>query len=424
MIRAEVSIPRVFAPVFQPYRYKALFGGRGSAKSHTVAAALAITAASRPKLILGAREIQKSISDSVKTLIEQKIFEIGAADSFRSVKTEIRGNNGSRFIFAGLRTNPDTIKSTEGIDIAWMEEASRVSQRSLEILEPTIRRPGSEIWATWNPEHPTDPIDALFRGKAGPPPGSWVQQVSWRDNPFFPEVLRTKMEWDLQRDPERYAHIWDGAYRRNSEARVFKNWRIEEFETPADARFYHGADWGFSVDPSVLVRCFVVGRTLYVDQEAYRVGCEIDFLPALFAGTDQARTPRWVNPKGYPGIATALKWPIRADSSRPDTIAYMRRRGFTIVGAAKGPGSVEDGVEFLQSFDIVVHPRCPNVIDELIYYSWKVDEQTGEVLPQLADKKNHTIDSLRYAVEELRRGRSKLPPPPGGDKRVNPFLVE
>lgn len=422
----KIQIPTPFKELFQPHRHKAYHGGRGSAKSHSVASALAIRAASQPTLVLGAREIQKSISDSVKALIDQKIFEIGASYLFRSTKKEIVGSNGSRFIFAGLRTNPDTIKSVEGIDIAWVEEASRVSKRSIDILEPTIRRPKSELWWTWNPENATDPVDEMFRGPQGPPPDSIVREVNWDQNPFFPEVLRTKMEWDKRRDPDRYAHVWQGKYRRNSEARVFKNWRIEEFDTPDDARFYHGADWGFSVDPSVLVRCWVDAekRVLYIDQEAYAVGCEIDFLPALFAGDDPRDVKRWANPKKYPGISTAIKWPIRADSSRPDTIAYMRRRGFNITSATKGPGSVEEGVEFLQNFDIVVHPRCKNVIDELIYYSYKIDPQTEEVLPVLADKKNHTIDSLRYAVEELRRGRSGKLPLPGGDKRKNPFVVD
>lgn len=423
----RIQIPRAFREIFDPYRYIAIHGGRGSAKSHTVAAALVIQAATARKLILGAREIQKSISDSVKLLIENKIKDQGLSDFFRSTKTEIRGVNGSRFIFAGLRTNPDMVKSTEGIDIAWIEEASRVSARSIEILEPTIRKPGSQIIATWNPENETDPIDVMFRGKDGPPPGALVKQVNFTDNPFFPEVLKAKLEWDKKRDLDRYLHIWEGGYRRNSEARVFKNWKVEEFETPPDARFYHGADWGFSVDPSVLVRCFIDGRTLYIDAEAFAVGCEIDHLPALFAGNDPREPRKWSNPKGYPGIATAIKWPIRADSSRPDTVSYMRRRGFNITSAAKGPGSVEDGVEFLQSYDIVVHPRCKNVIDELTYYSWKIDEQTQEILPVLEDKKNHTIDSLRYALEEVRRGRRRATggmPHPGGDKRRDPFIVD
>jgi phage terminase large subunit len=388
-----VQIPEAFDFLFQDEaRYRASYGGRGSAKSHSFAFALVVKARERPLRILCAREIQKSIRDSVKRLLDDKIEEAGFRGFFQSTDTEIRGANGSLFLFAGLRTNADAVKSTEGIDIAWVEEANKVSQRSLDLLIPTIRKPGSEIWFTWNPEHPTDPVDAMFRGKAGPPPRSLVRQVNWDDNPFFPPVLQGDMEWDRQRDPEKFAHIWGGAYLRNSEARVFKNWRVEEFETPPDARFYFGADWGFSVDPTVLVRAFIVGRTLFVDREAYKVGVEIDRTPALFDTIPGSR-----------------RWPITADSSRPETISYMQHHGFGNVGAAlKGAGSVEDGIEFLKNYDIVVHPDCRHTADELTFYSWKVDPLTGEVLPVLADKHNHVIDALRYAVEGLRRNTYDL----------------
>jgi phage terminase large subunit len=142
----------------------------------------------------------------------------------------------------------------------------------------------------------------------------------------------------------------------------------------------------------VLIRCHVEGRTLYVDQEAWEVGCEIDKTPALFDKVDGSR-----------------KWLIRADSARPETVSYMQRQGFKIVGALKGPGSLEDGVEFLRAFDIVVHPRCENVAKELALYSYKIDPHTEEILPLLEDKNNHTIDALRYALEELRRSGFKPP---------------
>ncbi len=342
--------------------------------------------------MLCAREIQKSIRDSVKRLLDAKIEECGFGSFYESTDTEIRGANGTLFTFAGLRTNPDTVKSTEGIDIAWVEEANRVSQRSLDILIPTVRKPGSELWWTWNPETEKDPVDAMFRGEAGPPPKTTLREVNWDSNPFFPDVLKDEMAWDRKRDPEKYAWVWLGKYRRNSEARVFNNWRVEEFETPGDVRFYHGADWGFSVDPTVLVRCFVDGRTLYIDREVYKVGCEIDRTPALFDQLDPGR----------PQVARA--WPIRADSARPETISYMRRNGYPKIEAAlKGANSVMDGIEFLKSYDIVVHPRCRHTIDELSLYSFKTDPLTNEVLPVLEDKKNHVIDALRYSVELLRR---------------------
>jgi len=350
------------------------------------------------------REVQNSIKDSDKQIVEDKIAQLGVEKLFRVTDQEIIGPRGSLMIFRGLQNHTaKTIKSLEGFTRAFVDEAQDITQRSLDLLTPTIRAPGSELWFSWNPNFPDDPVDRLFRENADDPHFVHVKS-NYYDNPWFPDELREDMERDKRRDPEKYAHIWLGEYQRNSEARVFRNWRIERFETPDNVdRFYFGADWGFSVDPTVLVRCWIKGRTLFVDYEAWQVGCEIDHAPALFAGGDIQKPPRWVNPKGWPGIPGAAKWPIIADSANPQSISYMHRHGFQINPAVKGPGSIEEGVEFLKSFDIVVHPRCKNVIDELTMYSYEVDQKTDEVLPKLADKKNHTIDSLRYAVEGIRR---------------------
>ena len=170
----------------------------------------------------------------------------------------------------------------------------------------------------------------------------------------MPDVLREEMEYDRARDPDKFKHVWLGAYVSNSESRVFKNWSIDEFEAPADAVHRFGADWGFAIDPTVLVRCHIVGRKLYIDYEAYRVGCEIMDTPELFMSVPEAE-----------------KWPITADSARPETISHVRNNGFPKISAAvKGPKSVEDGIEWLKSFDIVVHPRCEHTINELTMYSY------------------------------------------------------
>lgn len=404
-------------------RYRTAWGGRGSAKSHSFAQALVLKGAERQLRIGCFREVQLTLKESVKQLLEDKIAAAGLQGFYRSLENEIRGANGTQFIFRGLRAiDSDGIKSMEGLDIAWVEEASSVSLKSLSILRPTIRKAGSEIWFTYNPSQPTDPVDVMFRGEAGPPPGSIVRRVNYDQNPWFAaSPMAGDMEYDRRRDADAYAHIWLGEYRRNSEARVFRNWSVEQFETPANAVLRFGADWGFAVDPTVLLRTFigrwengqaiadVNGRTLFIDHEAYKVGCEIDETPALFAGSDPKG--RWENPHGHPGIPGAQAWLITADSSRPETVSFMKRRGFRIHGAIKGPGSVEDGIEFLKSFDIVVHPRCRHTITELTLYSWKTDELTGQILPVLADKNNHLIDAARYACEGVRRARKPAAQP-------------
>jgi phage terminase large subunit len=383
----RIETPTVFAPLLNPARYLAAYGGRGSGKSHFFAE-LAIERSIMAKTdIVCVREIQKSLEQSVKKLLEEKIAAMGVSSYFEIKQAAIHARNGGRIIFQGMQNHTaDSIKSLEGYDVAWVEEAHNLSARSLELLRPTIRKTGSQIWFSWNPDLETDPVDALMRSD-NPPPDSIIVKANCFDNPFLPDVLQVEMDYDRKRDQDKFAHIWLGDYRKNSQARVFANWRVDEFDAPAGTIFRLGADWGFSVDPTVLVRCYIEGRNLYVDYEAYSIGCEIDFLPDLFA-----RVPE------------SGKWPIVADSARPETIDYMQRHGYPkITHAIKGANSLEEGVEFLKSFDIIVHPRCQHVIDELALYSYKLDLLTGSVLPILEDKHNHTIDALRYACEGLRR---------------------
>lgn len=406
----RIPTARAFVPLLKPSRYKGAHGGRGSGKSHFFAELLVERCVMEPGLRAACvREVQKSLKHSVKALVEAKIKALGL-EGFEVLETEIKTPGDGIIIFQGMQNHTaDSIKSLEGFDIAWVEEAQSLSQRSLDILRPTFRKPGSELWFSWNPQRKDDPVDAFLRGES-PPKDSVVVEANYSDNPWLPAELWADLQDDLERDPDKFAHVWGGQYATATKARVFRNWKVEAFETPASAIHRFGADWGFAVDPTVLVRCHVEGRTLYVDAEAWDLECEIDNTPALFAGTDTQDPPRWPNPKGFKGVEGSTKWLIRADSARPETVRYMQVRGFKITEAVKGPGSVEDGVAFLQSFDIVVHPRCKHVADELAQYSYKIDPHTEEILPVLEDKKNHTIDSLRYALEELRRSGYKPPP--------------
>jgi phage terminase large subunit len=383
----RIDTPRVFLPLLKPARYKGAHGGRGSGKSHFFAELMVEENIYHRQDNVCLREVQRSLEFSVKKLLEQKIGDMNAGAHFEVQDKRILTKKGGVIIFEGLQNHTaESIKSLEGFDRAWVEEAQSLSQRSSDILRPTIRKPGSELWFSWNPNLESDPVDALLRGE-NPPPDSVVVEVNYSDNPWFPEVLQQEMEYDRSRDPDKYAHVWLGKYQRNSESRVFKNWTVEEFDAPKGATFRLGADWGFAVDPSVLIRCYIDGRRLYVDHEAWMIGCEIDQLPDLFDRVPDSR-----------------KWFITADSSRPETISYMQKHGYPKINRAiKGAGSVEDGIEFLKTYDIVVHPRCKHVIDELTLYSYEVDPLTGQVLPKLADKNNHTIDALRYACEGARK---------------------
>ncbi len=381
---SRTQIPKVFAPLFQPNRYKVFYGGRGGAKSWNFARALIIMAMKKKLRILCTRELQISISDSVHRILEDQIYALGAGKYFEIQKTSIRCiKTGSEFIFKGLRHNATEIKSTEGIDICWVEEAQRVSDDSWRMLIPTIRKAYSEIWISFNPENEEDPTYQRFIVK--PMPGSTVIKVNYYDNPFFPDVLRQEMEYCRATDFDAYMNVWEGECVKVSDAVVFKNRiRIDVFEAPKrHQRIFFGADWGFANDPCVLSRFYVNDERLFIEYEAYEVGVELDHIPALF---DQV-----------PG---SREWPIHADNSRPETISYIKRQGFNISAAEKWPGCEEDGVAHLKTFkEIVIHERCKHAQFEVRNYKYKVDRQTGDVLPILVDKHNHCIDSWRYGLD-------------------------
>lgn len=393
----KIQTPRVFVPLLQRRRFRGIHGGRGSGKSHFAGEDLVLNMVAQHTRAVCAREVQNSIKDSSKQLLEDKIAKHGLTSRFRITDREIiYPPTDSLVIFRGLQNHTATsIKSLEGFTEFWCDEAQGLSQRSIDLAVPTFRT-GSQLTFTWNPLKASDPVEKLFRGNEDDPDFCLVE-AQYYDNPWFPEELRRDMERDKRRDPDKYAHIWLGKYQRASEARVFHNWSVQEFETPQNARFYLGADWGFSIDPTVLIRCFIVGDKLYIDRECYKVGLEIDNTPAFFDLLDPS------NPK------MAREWPMTADSARPETISYMKRHGYTrIKPSIKGQGSVEDGIEFMKNFDIVIHPRCVHTADEFATYQWKVDPKTGEILPVLDDKKNHVIDAARYALESTRRSNYTL----------------
>lgn len=676
-MKIDFEMPQALAGLMKPARYKVTYGGRGGGKSFTIASWLDIYGVKRPIRVLCAREYQVSIRDSVHRLLADRIAALGLSQFYTVTQTSIIGTNGTEFIFKGLHHNAQEIKSMEGVDICWVEEASSVSAESWDVLIPTIRKPGSEIWLSFNPLSPDDATWTRF--VKNPPPGAWVQKVLYSDNPWFPAVLDEERRHLQEIDPELYQHIWLGEPRSISDAQVFKGrYLVQEFETPKDARFFHGCDWGFSClvgetmvitekgnkqlkdvkpgdkvltrdgykavihaqsrgvksiygvdcgyntriiatedhkiltadgwrqvkdlrrtetlcitrsnltagfikgiltvstriistgnsaenantiafteqsgnfttakfqkavsfiistatrliialricsasrivnikkfitriswavcrkksgggaviqkktgqseerkhlqphkngaesaqsagslsrlrtfiknfvlrnaesartpatvkrntlangavkflqrlltviekpvqknvrinlqslgeaevfditvengeyfangvlvhncDPTALVRCFIRGNVLYVDREAYGVGVELDETPQLFDS-----------------IETARRWPIKADSARPETISFMKRRGFKIEPAKKWAGSVEDGIAILKSFDkIIVHPRCVHAADEFYKYSYKVDKNNGDVLPVIVDANNHIIDALRYSID-------------------------
>jgi len=348
-----------------------------------------VQALQSPKRVLCSREIQKSIKDSVHKLLSDLIGSLKLEGFFTVKHDSIVGKNGSEFIFKGLRHNAHEIKSTEGLDYAWIEEAHSISRTSLELLTPTVRKESSQLIFTYNPTNDDDPIhvDYVLRERDD----TLKIFINHSDNPFFPQVLKRELEYDKRVDYDKYLHKWQGQCVIHSEAQIFyKKWKVDDFDTPENVTFYYGADWGFSQDPTALIRSFIQDNKLYIDYCAYGLGVDIDKTPDLFDEVPESR-----------------KWTIIADSARPETISYMNRHGFKINRSIKGKGSVEDGIAYLRGFEeIIIHTRCKDVAYEFSNYSWKKDRVTGRILPVPEDKHNHCVDALRYALEDLMRQRT------------------
>jgi phage terminase large subunit len=397
---AEIEIAPAFWPLFDDRdpeytkRYIVYHGGRGSAKSTHAAMACLIRGERKPEKILCARQFQNSIKDSVLSLLDEQVDTLDLRKFYDVQRDAIYGKNGTEFIFRGLHNNHASIKSINGVTLCWVEEGQSVSEKSWETLIPTIRVPGSQFLVTYNIDLETDPTYQRFN--ISPPPNAYVRKVNYDENPFFPDVLREEMEWCRSTDIDAYMHIWEGEPRMHSDAQVFNGkWTIDRFEPPAGAEFMHGMDFGFSVDPTTAIRCYIHDGNLFLYQESYHHRLDID------------RTAEVVM-RDIPGIE---KYVIRGDSARPETISYLCRHGIpNITGVEKWTGSVEDGISVLRSFKkIVIHESCRHAIQEAKLYSYKIHKQTGDILPEVDDKNNHIWDAVRYACDPIiQQGRAGL----------------
>lgn len=218
-----LTIPtaKAFEPLLNPARYKGVYGGRGSGKSHFFGELLVETCqAERGTLAVCIREAQRTLAQSSKRLIESKIASLGLGQGFRSFSDKIETPGDGVIIFRGMQDHTaESIKSLEGFRIAWIDEAQSLSARSLALLRPTIRAKNSELWASWNPRRKSDAIDDFLRVRK--PAGAIVVKASWRDNPWFPAVLEEERRLDLALYPDRYEHIWEGDYVKAFEGAYF-----------------------------------------------------------------------------------------------------------------------------------------------------------------------------------------------------------
>ena len=398
MTSGVIKVPKWVKPLYQDnYTYYVYYGGRDSAKSYSIADFLIVQSMTHVDCtILCVRELQKSISASVHTLLSQRIRQLGLSHEFNITLTSIICKRTfTRFIFDGVRHNAENLKSIPNVKFLWIEEAASISAVSWIDLQPTIlRNKGCKIICTLNPKNATDIIYRSF--VLNEHHDSFVQKVTYRDNPFgITDKQLEALNALKTKDYALYLHVYEGELLTNSEAQVFKtpnHWIVDTFDDDPKAFKHFGLDFGFSQDPTAGIRCYIKDNTLYISHEAFKKGLEID------------DTAQFLE-QNLPDLR---KYTIYADSANPALISYIKRNGYRIEAVKKGAGSVEDGIAYMKSFDkIVIHPRCENLIKEFTTHSYKVDERSGNISTIFVDADNHGIDAIRYALESMMR-RSRV----------------
>ncbi len=407
MTTAQVQLPPKLIPVFQgEARYRGAHGGRGSGKTRSFAKMTAVDGyrlgrAGISGIMLCAREHLNSLDESSLAEVKAAIMsEPWLSQYYEMGEKYIRSRDGRiKYAFTGLRQNVAGVRSKSRILRCWIDEAEPVGENAWRILIPTIRdqslvgRWSSEIWVTWNPEDEESATNQRFR--VAPPEDSKIVELNHQDNPWFPEVLEKARLEDMRVRPDTYDHVWEGTYLVITEAQIFRNrFEVDEFEPLRSWDGpYHGLDFGFSQDPTAANQCYIHNRCLYLRREASKKKLEFDDM-VRFLTTE------------IPQMAMHV---IRADSARPESISYLRNHGMPrVIGAKKAKGSVEDGIEFIKSFDkVIIHPDCPNTLREFRLYSYKIDRLSMDILPIVVDAHNHHIDAIRYALEPMMRLKSQ-----------------
>jgi len=404
---AQADFPAKLAFLFEPCRYKILYGGRGGAKSWGVARALLIMGAQKPLRVLCSREIQKSMKDSVHKLLSDQVAALGLSGHYRVLADEIRGANGTEFAFAGLRHNVDSIKSKEGIDVVWVEEAQTVSKTSWDKLIPTIRKDSSEIWVTFNPELETD--ETYKRFVADAPAGAQVVKLTWRDNPWFPEVLRAEKDALRVKDPDAYLTVWEGNCRQALEGAIYAK---EIREATAAGRIC-----SVPYDPAKSVDTYWdLGRAdMTAIWFAQTVGFEhrlIDYYENTGRGLAhylkelQAR-PYVYGTDWFPHDATSSL--LAAEKTiQQQAEALGRKTEITPnIGLANGLNAARTLFPRCW-FDA---SKCADGLNALRHYQYKVDPDTGQRSKEpLHNWASHGADAFRYLAVAISEPRGKAQP--------------
>lgn len=377
-----IQIPVEFKRLFDnDWREAAVHGGRFSLKSHTVARILLIRARQAKTRVACFREFQNSIADSSYQLLADLIKEYELNDFVLTNNSIINRINGSDFIFKGLWNNEQSIKSIEGIDIAWVEEAQTVSEKSLEVLTPTVRKPGSQIIYTYNRLVEEDPIHKrlVIEGR----PNTLIINVNYDialKYGMMPDVIRQEMEDDKKNRPGLYKHKWLGEPF-SSERKIYKDWNIIE-SIPHEARLErYGLDFGYSNDPTSIVAIYKYNDGYILDEILYQKGLSNKQIADVINNIDRAL--------------------VIADSAEPKSIDELRMYGVNVLPCVKGKDSIQQGIQYVQDQRISITKRSINGWKEYQNYLWKTDTN-GRIVNMPEDIFNHFMDAVRYGFDSFK----------------------
>lgn len=391
----NVQLPAKLQPLFSPNRQKVVHGGRGSGKSWGFARALLVLAAQKPLRVLCTREVQKSIKDSVHRLLSDQIQAMGLGAFFDILDTEIRGKNGSLFLFAGLAQHTvESIKSFEGCDICWIEEAQTVTKRSWDILTPTIRKAGSEIWITFNPDMETDETYQRFVANAAP--GSFVEQMNWKDNPWFGPELEMERQDTLRRDPDNYPNIWEGVPRRVSEGAIYRyeierlyeenRVRLVPYDPLLKVHLVYDLGWNDAMSIGFFQRSGAEVRCIDYIEDSHRT---LDWYVAQI----EKRSFRW-GTHFIPHDGRARN--IQTGKSTEEALKAMNLRVEVLPML-----DIEEGIKAARLMFPRVYfdkDKTNRLLECLKRYQRSINEKTREPGAPLHDEFSHGADMFRYAA--------------------------
>ena len=402
-----IEIPIEYRRLFDnDWREAAVYGGRYSLKSHTVARFLIIKARESKIRVACFREFQNSIAESSHQLLSDLIKKYDLVDFEVTDKAIVNKLNGSDFIFKGLYHNEQNIKSIEGIDIAWVEEAQTVSKESIDVLTPTVRNPGSKIIYTYNRLFEDDPVHQrlVFEGR----PNTLVLNINYDTAikyGYIPDVILKEINDDKERRPALYKHKWLGEPNSN-EARIYKDWQIVD-DVPFGARLErYGLDFGYTNDPTAIVAVYYYNGGYVLDEITYQKGLSNKQISDI--------------------LSNIKKVLVVADSAEPKSIDEIRSYGISIIPSTKGQGSVSYRIQMAQEQAISVTKRSANIIREYRNYLWDTDKN-GKTLNTPEHTFSHSMDAFSYALAtiapiKLREELAKSRPRYNAPSEKNPAL--